>query len=118
MGKSPGICSYPKRTFKVEERQVRRLRRLSLITARFDDACSSCLPQINSREEHLAEPKPGLRLFLAFFRELRGNNEREWFQANKGRYEKALAAFPAIVGELLRGFDRVSSIDLGKRISM
>ena len=38
---------------------------------------------------------------IAFLRELEANNEREWFQANKGRYEEALKApFDAIVDDL------------------
>ncbi len=57
------------------------------------------------------EPRPDLRIVLAFLRELRDHNEREWFQANKGRYETARAAFQAVVGELLSRFGQVD--DLG-----
>jgi uncharacterized protein (TIGR02453 family) len=57
------------------------------------------------------EPKPDARLVLDFLRELGANNSREWFEANRSRYEGARAAFEAIVGELLGRFEEVD--DLG-----
>jgi uncharacterized protein (TIGR02453 family) len=51
------------------------------------------------------------RLILDFLRELRDNNDRAWFEANKPRYEAARSAFQTIVGELLGRFEEVD--DLG-----
>jgi len=53
------------------------------------------------------------RLILDFLKDLKENNNREWFQANKTRYEKARIIFEAFVDELIpliRQFD--TSIDL------
>jgi uncharacterized protein (TIGR02453 family) len=52
-----------------------------------------------------------LRATLDFLRVLRGHNDREWFEANRGLYERARAAFQAIVAELIDRFDAVD--DLG-----
>jgi uncharacterized protein (TIGR02453 family) len=38
---------------------------------------------------------------LDFLKELKDNNNREWFQANKHLYEKAKAAFESFVNELI-----------------
>lgn len=48
---------------------------------------------------------------LDFLRELRGNNDREWFEANRSRYEEARASFLETVGDLIDRFDQVD--DLG-----
>ncbi|MGA2545332.1 MAG: DUF2461 domain-containing protein [Rectinemataceae bacterium] len=48
---------------------------------------------------------------LDFLFELRGNNDRRWFEENRTRYEEARASFLAIVGELLGRFGDVD--DLG-----
>ena len=47
--------------------------------------------------------------YLAFFEELADNNEREWFQANKKRYENSVKKpFVAFVQEII---DRAAQID-------
>jgi uncharacterized protein (TIGR02453 family) len=51
------------------------------------------------------------RLLLEFLRELRDNNDRGWFQANRARYEEDRAIYLGLVGELLGRFDPVD--DLG-----
>jgi uncharacterized protein (TIGR02453 family) len=48
---------------------------------------------------------------LDFLRDLRNNNERTWFNANKKRYEQARAAFESIVSEVIGRFDGID--DLG-----
>jgi uncharacterized protein (TIGR02453 family) len=48
---------------------------------------------------------------LDFLRELKLNNDRGWFEANRKSYEQARASFQAIVGELIARFDPVD--DLG-----
>ena len=57
------------------------------------------------------EPIPERQAILDFLRELKANNDRGWFEANRGRYERARASFQAIVGELIARFDPVD--DLG-----
>ncbi len=45
--------------------------------------------------------------FLAFFEELAGNNRKEWFHANKSRYEKRVKdPFYAFVGEMIERIHR------------
>ena len=56
-------------------------------------------------------PKPDARSILDFLRELRDNNSRDWFEANRPRYEASRADFLSIVGDLLGRFDAVD--DLG-----
>lgn len=48
---------------------------------------------------------------LGFLRGLRDHNDREWFEANRARYEEARSAFQGLVGELIARFDAVD--DLG-----
>lgn len=48
---------------------------------------------------------------LEYLRDLRENNCREWFEANRGRYEEARATFLGLVGEILSAFGPVD--DLG-----
>ena len=52
-----------------------------------------------------------LRDTLVFLRELRVNNNRSWFEANRRRYEPARAHFEGFVAELIAGFGDVE--DLG-----
>lgn len=49
---------------------------------------------------------------LAFLQELKNNNNREWFQANKGWYDDAKAQFEGIVGEVIKGISNFDS-DIG-----
>lgn len=60
---------------------------------------------------HFTGSEPDARSILHFLRELRDNNSREWFEANRPRYEAARADFLSIVGGLLGRFDSVD--DLG-----
>jgi uncharacterized protein (TIGR02453 family) len=48
---------------------------------------------------------------LDFLRELRANNNKQWFDANKARYIEASAAFEQLVSDLLAQFGAVD--DLG-----
>lgn len=48
---------------------------------------------------------------LDFLRDLDANNNREWFNQNRARYDKAYAAFEDLVVELIQRFDVVD--DLG-----
>ena len=57
------------------------------------------------------KPNPDRRCILDFLRGLRENNNREWFEANRPRYEAARATFQQLVGELIDRFDAVD--DLG-----
>ena len=47
---------------------------------------------------------------LDFLRELRDNNSREWFEANRSRYEAARDAFESLVAELLGAFGPVEDL--------
>jgi uncharacterized protein (TIGR02453 family) len=51
-----------------------------------------------------------LKHTLDFLRDLRANNDRAWFQANRPRYEAARAAFEDVVAELISRFDAVDDI--------
>jgi uncharacterized protein (TIGR02453 family) len=51
-----------------------------------------------------------LKHTLDFLRDLRDNNSRTWFQANRTRYEAARAAFEDVVAELIQRFDVVDDI--------
>ncbi|GAB3275914.1 DUF2461 domain-containing protein [Larkinella harenae] len=42
---------------------------------------------------------------LDFLRDLVQNNNREWFQANRARYDAAKAEFESFVGQLLQGIE-------------
>jgi uncharacterized protein (DUF2461 family) len=48
---------------------------------------------------------------LEYLRDLRDNNDKEWFEANRGRYEEVRAAFLGLVGEIPSAFGPVD--DLG-----
>jgi uncharacterized protein (TIGR02453 family) len=50
------------------------------------------------------------RVLLDFLRGLRDNNSREWFEANRARYEEAREAFQELVGELIDRFDAVDNL--------
>ena len=54
--------------------------------------------------------KNGL-VVLDFLRELEADNSREWFEANRSRYEVARAVFLGLVGDLIDRFESVD--DLG-----
>lgn len=43
---------------------------------------------------------------LQFFRELRENNHKDWFDVNRPRYEKAKKDYHKLVGELLAGMQQ------------
>jgi uncharacterized protein (TIGR02453 family) len=52
---------------------------------------------------------------LEYLRDLRANNDREWFEANRIRYEGARASFLGLVGEILSAFgpvDELGGIDV------
>ncbi|MBK8026544.1 MAG: DUF2461 domain-containing protein [Chloroflexi bacterium] len=51
-----------------------------------------------------------LRHTLEFLGDLRRNNDREWFKANKKRYDAAHAAFESFVAEVIARFDEVEEI--------
>lgn len=51
-----------------------------------------------------------LKHTLDFLRDLRENNSRPWFQANRARYEAARAAFEDVVVEVITRFDVVDDI--------
>jgi uncharacterized protein (TIGR02453 family) len=50
---------------------------------------------------------------LSFLEGLQVNNDRSWFEANRGRYEEARGAFLGIVGELLGGLASIDEVVLG-----
>jgi uncharacterized protein (TIGR02453 family) len=54
--------------------------------------------------------EPGLKHAMKFIAALAKNNDRAWFEANKARYQEALAAFEALVGSVLAGVG--AAIDL------
>ena len=49
-----------------------------------------------------------MKSVLEFIKDLRENNNREWFNANKDRYQEALELFRGFAGELISG---ISSFD-------
>lgn len=51
-----------------------------------------------------------LKHTLDFLRDLRANNSRTWFQANRARYDAARAAFEDVVAALISRFDVVDDI--------
>lgn len=53
-----------------------------------------------------------METILAFLRELKKNNNREWFQANKNWYQEAKLAFEGIVAEVINGIS-VFDKDIG-----
>jgi uncharacterized protein (TIGR02453 family) len=55
--------------------------------------------------------KSGRAAILEYLGDLRDNNDREWFEANRSRYEEARAAFLGLVGEIISAFGPVE--DLG-----
>jgi uncharacterized protein (TIGR02453 family) len=46
---------------------------------------------------------------LDFLRDLAANNNREWFNDNRRRYEEARAAFEALIDAVFVGFDQVDT---------
>ncbi len=51
-----------------------------------------------------------LQTTLDFLRELRENNTREWFNANRPRYETARAAFENFIADVLHRFPAVEDV--------
>jgi uncharacterized protein (TIGR02453 family) len=49
---------------------------------------------------------------MAFLEDLKNNNNRDWFQANKARYEEAKSEFETIVTEVIKGISNFDS-DIG-----
>lgn len=47
---------------------------------------------------------------LDFLRDLAQNNNREWFQANRARYDAAKSEFEGFVGRLLQGIETFESL--------
>jgi len=47
---------------------------------------------------------------LDFLKDLKTNNNREWFQANKGRYETARQAFESFINELIPGIRTIDPL--------
>ncbi len=54
---------------------------------------------------------PEMQTTLDFLRDLRGNNNREWFEANRKRYTDARAAFESLISDLIFRFGSIE--DLG-----
>ncbi len=50
-----------------------------------------------------------MKTILGFLQELKKNNKREWFQANKTCYEDATAEFEGIVGDVVKGISNFDS---------
>ena len=48
---------------------------------------------------------------LEFLRELSANNHRDWFQANKGRYESAFENMKQVVGVVKAGLEETDHIE-------
>ena len=53
-----------------------------------------------------------LQIALAFLEDLKFNNSREWFNANRKRYDESRAAFEALVADVMGRFAPIE--DLGK----
>lgn len=49
---------------------------------------------------------------MAFLQDLKNNNNRDWFQANKARYEEAKSEFEIIVSEIIKGISNFDN-DIG-----
>ena len=60
----------------------------------------------------MSRPSDVRRIF-EFLRGLRENNDREWFEANRSRYEESRGAFLDLVGELLGGLASVDDLVRG-----
>ncbi|MBL8967004.1 MAG: DUF2461 domain-containing protein [Spirochaetaceae bacterium] len=56
------------------------------------------------------QTRKGIEEALAFLRELKANNDRAWFEANRPRYEAAREAFEGLVGELIARFGTVDDL--------
>jgi len=54
--------------------------------------------------------KPDRQAILDFLRDLRDNNSRDWFEANRSRYEAARGTFVELLGDLIDGFASVDDI--------
>jgi uncharacterized protein (TIGR02453 family) len=52
-----------------------------------------------------------LQKTLDFLRDLRDNNERPWFEANRKRYQEARAAFETLIEDVLLAFSDVEDLD-------
>jgi uncharacterized protein (TIGR02453 family) len=66
---------------------------------------------VESSDGRSRKADPSRKAILDYLRGLRENNNREWFEANRTRYELARTAFQSIIGELIARFDEVD--DLG-----
>ena len=51
---------------------------------------------------------------LTFLKELSNNNEREWFNANKPRYQEAHASFKELVAQIEEGLNKFDQIEKSK----
>ncbi len=51
-----------------------------------------------------------LQTTLSFLEDLRFNNNRDWFNANRKQYDAARAAFESLVGEILTRFSPIENI--------
>jgi uncharacterized protein (TIGR02453 family) len=54
---------------------------------------------------------PDLGMVLKFLSGLKKNNNRQWFEANKAEYEKAMAQFETLVGRLIAGLSKIEDLD-------
>ena len=50
------------------------------------------------------------RAILSFLNDLRANNDRDWFEAERSRYEMARSSFLDLVGELIAAFGAVDEL--------
>jgi uncharacterized protein (TIGR02453 family) len=53
-----------------------------------------------------------MEIIMAFLQDLKNNNNRDWFQANKARYEEAKSEFEIIVSEIIKGISNFDN-DIG-----
>ena len=53
-----------------------------------------------------------MKIIMAFLEDLKNNNNRDWFQANKARYEEVKPEFESIVAEVIKGISNFDS-DIG-----
>lgn len=52
-----------------------------------------------------------LQPVLQFLSQLKSNNNKQWFDANKAQYENAMAQFETLVAELIMGLGKVVDLD-------
>jgi uncharacterized protein (TIGR02453 family) len=68
----------------------------------------------SATKDRLKNMPANLRSALTFLEDLKFNNNREWFNANRKRYEEARAAFEALVADVMAEF--APADDLGKTV--